>query len=315
MFEPGHRATIPNITSGEDVAIANALSATTWSINFALGAAFGGLVAVWFGRNTVFALDSLSFVASALLISRMRFAEPHAENLPPLRWRELTDFTPVTEGIRYIRRDPKLFATMLVKGGFGLLGANWVILPVLGERVFPVRLAGLNEQQAGTLGMSLLLASRGVGAIFGAYSSGRFAGIDRAKLVRSISIAFFMSAAGYIVLSRAGAMWVAILALLVAHAGGSGAWTSSTTLLQDLTEDRFRGRVFSAEFAFTMLMLAIAAFTAGQLVDRGVDVRTVAMGTGLIVLLPAALWIAKERAGFAREDAKDREAAKKNSRT
>jgi predicted MFS family arabinose efflux permease len=291
MFEPGHRATIPNITSGEDIAIANALSATTWSINFALGAALGGLVAVLLGRNTVFVLDSLSFIASALLISRMRFAEPHSDNLPPLRLRELGDFTPILEGIRYVRRDPKLLSTIFVKGGFGLMGANWVILPVLGERVFPVQLSGLSAQQAGTLGMSALLASRGAGAIFGAYFSGRYAGINRPRLLRSITIAFFMSAAGYLALSRAGALWIAVVTLLVAHAGGSAAWTSSTTLLQELTEDRFRGRVFSAEFAFTMFTLAVASFTAGQLVDHGVAVRTVAMATGLVMLAPAALWI------------------------
>jgi len=91
-------------------------------------------------------------------------------------------------------------------------------------------------------------------------------------------------------------LWVAVLTLLVAHAGGSAGWTSSTTLLQDLTDDGFRGRVFSAEFAFTMLILAAASFTAGQLVDRGVGVRTVAAGTGLVMLLPAALWMAAGRA-------------------
>jgi hypothetical protein len=49
--------------------------------------------------------------------------------------------------------------------------------------------------------------------------------------------------------------------------------------------------VFSAEFAFTMFTLAVASFTAGQLVDHGVAVRTVAMATGLVMLAPAALWI------------------------
>jgi hypothetical protein len=67
--------------------------------------------------------------------------------------------------VRYVRRDPKLLATIFVKGGIGLIGSHWVILPVLGERVFPVRLHGLNPAQAGALGMSTLVASRGLGAI------------------------------------------------------------------------------------------------------------------------------------------------------
>ncbi len=79
LFEPGQRAVIPNITKGDETPVANALCAATWSVNFAIGAALGGFVAVAFGRNTVFVLNSLSFVASALLIRRMRFTEPHAE--------------------------------------------------------------------------------------------------------------------------------------------------------------------------------------------------------------------------------------------
>ena len=38
----------------------------------------------------------------------------------------------------------------------------------------------------------------------------------------------------------------------LAHSGGSIAWVFSTTLLQKYTDDKFRGRVFSAEFAFMM---------------------------------------------------------------
>ncbi len=77
-----------------------------------------------FGRETVFVVNSLSFIASALLIRKMKFAEPHTENLPPLRPRDLVDFSPIAEGVRYVRRDPKLLATIFVKGGIGLIGSQ-----------------------------------------------------------------------------------------------------------------------------------------------------------------------------------------------
>lgn len=296
LFEPGHRAVIPNITHGDQTPIANALAAATWSINFAIGAGLGGLVDVSFGRNTVFILNSLSFVASALLIRRMRFVEPHAENLPPLKARDLVDFTPIAEGVRYVARDPKLLATIFVKGGASLMGTNWVILPVLGERVFPIRLHGLSAAQAGTLGMSTLLAARGLGAIFGAFLGGNVAGTNNTRLRWIILAGFLMGAVGYIALGTAGALAAAVLTLVVAHAGGSAVWTASTTLLQQQTEDRFRGRVFSAEFAFSMLILAVASFVAGRLVDAGVGVRTLAFATGVAMLVPAAVWIVAGRA-------------------
>jgi len=296
LFEPGSRAVIPNITKGDEVPIANAISSATWSFNFALGAGLGGLVLVTFGRETVFIVDSLSFVASALLIRAMKFAEPHADNLPPLRVRDLIDFSPIAEGIRYVRRDTKLLATIFVKGGVGLAGSNWVILPVLGERVFRVQVHGMSAAKAGALGMSVLLASRGVGAILGSYLGGNVAGTDRSRLRWTILAGFAMIGAGYVALGAAGSLLMAVLTLVVAHAGGSACWTASTTLMQQQTEDRFRGRVFSAEFAFSMLALSISSYAAGRVVDRGVDVRTVAVATGVVMVVPIGAWMIAGRA-------------------
>ena len=296
LFEPAQRAVVPNITTGDEIPIANALASATWSVNFALGAGLGGLVLVTFGRETVFVVNSLSFVASALLIRAMKFAEPHAENLPPLRPRDLIDYSPIAEGWRYVRRDPKLRATIFVKGGIGLIGANWVILPVLGERVFRVQVHGLSAAQAGALGMSTLLGARGIGAIAGSFLGGTFAGTDIVRLRWTILAGFAMTGLGYVVLGAAGSLVIAVLTLVVAHAGSSACWTASSTLLQKQTDDRFRGRVFSAEFAFSMLALGVSSFAAGQAVDRGISVRTVAVATGLTMLAPVTAWLMAGRA-------------------
>jgi hypothetical protein len=76
-----------------------------------------------------------------------------------MRARELADFTPIVEGIRYVRRDSRMLATMFVKCGLGLMGTNWVILPLLGERCFGSS-DGLHASSGGMLGMSLLMGSR-----------------------------------------------------------------------------------------------------------------------------------------------------------
>jgi MFS family permease len=296
LFEPGARAIIPNIAQPGEIAVANALASATWSMNFAVGAALGGVVAVAFGRHTVFVLNALSFVASALFLRRMKFTEPHAENQPPLRARDFQDFSGIIEGVRYVRRDPRLLASIFVKGGVGLMGANWVILPLLGEKVFPLHLSRLTDSQAGTLGMSALLGSRGAGAILGSFLGGNVAGSDPVRLRRTILASFLMGAIGYLFLGAAGSLAIALIPLIVAHCGGSAAWTASTTLLQELTEDRFRGRVFSAEFAFCTLTLALCSFAAGLLADGGVPVRTLAYATGGLMIAPALAWLAAQRA-------------------
>ncbi len=73
FFEPARNAVIPNVVDEQDVIVANTLSSATWSFDLAIGSMLGGIVAAWLGRDAVFAINSLSFAVSALLISRMTF--------------------------------------------------------------------------------------------------------------------------------------------------------------------------------------------------------------------------------------------------
>ena len=295
FFEPGRNAVIPNIVPASLLIKANNLAAITWSFNFAAGAALGGFIAAYLGRGPVFVLNALSFVASALLLRRMRFAEPHSENLPPVRARELFSLSPIAEGIRYVRGDARLTATLFVKCGLGLLGANWVIVPILGERVFPVFRPGFDAHRAGMLGMSLLMAARGMGAICGPVLAVSWAGEALPRLRLAIGLGFAAAFAGYVGLGLAPSMPLACACLVAAHGGLSAVWVFSTAMLQLQTEDRYRGRVFSAEFGLAVLTMAASSYLAGVLVDRGVPVLRVAMLTGLAMLVPAAAWAWAQR--------------------
>lgn len=289
LFEPGRSAVIPNITEGDDVIVANSLSSTTWSVNFAIGFALGGIVAAQFGRNTVFVLNSLSFVVSALCIRAMKFAEPHA-HAAPFQLKELTNFSLIREGIAYVWKDRRLRTTIFVKAGLGCMGSNWVLLPIFGERIFPVHRMGFSARQSGMLGMSVLMAARGLGAFVGPLLAGKWAAGSLSRMRLGILFGFFFAGAGYLALSMSTNILVACAALVLAHSGGSMLWVFSSTLLQIQTEDRFRGRVFSAEFAFSVITMSASSYTAGFLIDRGMTARLVAGCTGLIVLIPALLW-------------------------
>ena len=296
LFEPGRNSVIPNITrNDEETLVANGLGSTTWSFNLAIGSAIGGLIAAVFGRDTVFVVNSISFIASALLIRGMKFREPHLEHVAPLRAKDLSDFTPIVEGFQYIRCHPRLFATIFVKAGIGLMGTNWVLLPIFGERIYPVHLEGFDPKSAGMLGMSLLMGCRGIGALIGPIAASRWSGNSRARFRTGIIFGFAAAAAGYLALGFSPTLLAACTAVVLAHSGGSIAWVFSTTLLQLQTDDRFRGRVFSAEFAFNVATMSLATFTAGRLMDVGWSVYDVAKLTGLFVLIPGLLWAVAQR--------------------
>jgi predicted MFS family arabinose efflux permease len=290
FFEPAHSAVIPNIVPAEDVLPANALASITWSVCLAVGASLGGVVAVLLGRDAVFLLNAVSFLGSGWLIRRMRFDEPHAEALGPLRARDLVDFSPVIEGARYIVADRRLLATVFVKGGIGLLGANNVLLPILGQREFPVHLAGLDAQRGATLGMSLLMGARGAGALIGPLVASKLARDRHSRLRAGILAGFVLASAGYLLLGISHPLIVAVAAVIIAHSGASTNWVFSTTLLQVYTTDRFRGRVFAAEFGLCMLGISASSYLAGLAIDWGAPARAVAIAIGAVMIAPAAAW-------------------------
>jgi predicted MFS family arabinose efflux permease len=295
FFEPARTAVVPNICPPEDILVANTLSSTTWSLNLALGSALGGVVAVLFGRDLVFVINAASFAISAALIGRMRFHEPHAEAHPPMRAKDLVDFSPILAGIRYVHSDARRVAMLLVKSGLGVIGPGWVLFTVMGKQYFPVHLHGLNAERSAILGMSVLLGARGVGSLIGPLISATWAGRSEGRLRTGILCGLLAAAAGYTLLGLSKTLLLACFWTIVAHMGGAVVWVFSTTLLQLTTEDRFRGRVFAAELGFAMVTMAGGAYLAGYFLDAGVPASTVATDAGLLMLIPAALWLWAQR--------------------
>src|SRR5580700_3838854 len=300
FFEPARNAVIPNIAAKGEILIANTLSSATWSVNLLIGASVGGVVAAFFGRDAVFILNALSFLASAVLIGGMHFAEPHAESAAPLRPRDLVDFSPVLEGIRYVRNHRTLLPTVFAKAGELMIGPSWVIFTVLGAHEFAVHWRGMDAARGGMLSMSILLGGRGLGAMIGPLVSARWAGRSDRRLQLGILYGYLIIAVGYGALGVSRTVWMAAACAMLAHAGGSTVWVFSTTLLQLHTDDRFRGRVFSTDLGFSMLTIAAGAYLCGRLLDAGIAARTVATFTGLVMLIPATLWTLAMRFGMER---------------
>jgi len=290
FFEPARNAMIPNVVKREDVVVANTLSSTTWSINLMVGATLGGVVAALLGRDAVFVLNALSFLASAALIWGMRFAEPHAEGARPFAARELVDFSPILAGIRYVREHARLRSTVLVKAGNLSIGPGWVLFTVMGQNEFAVRWHGMAPERGAFLGMSLLLGARGLGALLGPLLAAPWAGHWKHRLEVAIFWGYLAGAAGYTLIGVSGHLWQACLCVALAHFGSSIVWVFSTTLLQMQSDDKFRGRVFAADLCLCMFTIAAGAYLAGRFVDWGFAARNVASVAGMLMLIPAGLW-------------------------
>src|SRR5256714_13863592 len=161
FFEPAKTAAIPSIVSDRELLPANAIASVTWSAMLTLGAALGGFVAGWFGTNAAFVLDSLSFLASAILIASVTFPKRPARAKAKVTIAKALGISDTLEGGRYVKHRPRVFAYLMVKSMWGMGGGILTLLAVFGEKIFPV--AGKTAT-----GIGVLFTARGIGTAVGA---------------------------------------------------------------------------------------------------------------------------------------------------
>lgn len=288
IFEPARSAILPNVVSAGEILPANALSSATWSFALAVGAALGGAITAWMGRDVAFAANAFSYFVSAVLIFRISIKERHV--LPQKLADSVAAATAsVREGFEYVRSHGEVLTLVLAKVGIGALGGSLLLLVIFGERIFP--LAG-----HGALAVGLLYAARGVGAGVGPLIGDRLTGGIQRRMWQSIGLSFFIIAAAYVAFSQAPSLGVAIICIFIGSTGSSNIWVMSTSLLQINTSDQVRGRVFALDFGLLMLMIAVSNYVVGHGLDVwGFTPRELAAALGLLMIVPGVLWIGSRK--------------------
>jgi len=285
FFEPARTATIPSVTSADELMPANAASSAMWSAMLAIGASVGGLVTAFAGRDIAFVVNAASFFASALFIGQTRYDATPTPGPRPQGLAALTGLWDLIEGFRYLRRHTHVAALMFVKFGWGIAGGVLLLLTIFGQRIFPVG-------GSTAAGIGVLYGARGIGAGLGPITLRWILGQTPGALRRTIGPAYFMVGAFYVVLAFAPTLPVAAAAVLCAHFGGSILWVFSTVLLQMEVPDRFRGRVFAAELALVTLSSSVSSYwTAYQLDHAGWSPRTLSFALGAMFMVPGAVWL------------------------
>ncbi len=276
VFDPATSAAFPNVVDAEDLGPANALFGSLWGTMLALGAALGGIVAAALGSEAAFLIDSASFTISAFLIARI--GRPFAEERDAaLQHPGVVEAT--VETVRFARRDHRVLALLAVKAGFGLAAGVIVLLSVVAENVFG----------AGAIGIGVLMAARGVGALVGPFLGRWIAGPDDRRLFAAIGTALAVFGLGYTAFGLMPTLVFAAPAVAVAHLGGGAQWTLSSYGLQRVVPDRLRGRIFAADGALITVTITISSLlTAWSATAFGA--RTTAIGLGIVAIAYAAAW-------------------------
>ena len=276
VFDPASSAAMPNVVDPEDLPTANALSGSLWGTMLAVGAAAGGVVATLFGPNAAFAVDAASFAVSAMLLlgvhrafsERPRARRAHRDHGGRPRDRRATP-----------DRIGGCWALVSVKFGFGAAAGVLALIAVFAKELF----------HAGDVGFGLLMAARGVGALIGPFVGHRLAGRGHRRLLPVIACSLATFGTGYALLGVTPTLWLAALAILIAHLGGGSQWVLSSYGLQRLVPDHIRGRIFAFDFALITLSLGVSSLIASTLADQ-IGPRPAVMIAGGIALTWAGIW-------------------------
>ncbi len=276
FFEPASSAALPNLVSREDLARANVLMGSAWGTMLVVGAALGGLVAAVFGETAAFIGDALTFAISAslLLSIRGRFHETD-----PVRDHGVTIGEDIRETVSFARREHRVLALLVVKGGFGIAAGAIGLVSVFAVDVF--------HGGPGTIG--LLMSARGLGALTGPFIFRRWTRGRDDRLFTGLSIAGVIFAIGYGIFSISPTAALAGVGACVAHVGGGATWTLSTYGLQRFTPDAIRGRVFAFDYGFVTMTIGASIFFAGLAADH-VDPRIVMAVVATVAFAWAMGW-------------------------
>ena len=266
FFTPALSASVPVLVEGEDLLAANAVTWSTAQLVQILGSAVsGGLIAL-FGVSTAFAVNAISFLASALSISLVAF--PVAEWVPTGSYLQSA-----REGLTYARRDRFVSAMFAVQMLASLaVGATSALLVVLAERRYHLPPAGF----------ATFLFAIGLGALLGPFILGSLTRSYRDR--RLLFLPYIIRGVGDVLL---GLLTVPLLGQILLFVYGLNTATGMMTyqtVMQTQVPDAIRGRVFTLMDMGWNLARIVSVVLGGVLADRlGIAAVYYAGGTMLIV--------------------------------
>jgi MFS family permease len=247
----------------------NAVLNIAFTASAAIGPAIAGLVVAGFGVQSALLLDAASFYAIAWILltaGPLPQAEPD-----PGRVRDR-----VRAGIAYIREMATLRRLLVAQGAAFVFFA--AVIPI--EVVYSKQTLG-----AGDSGYGLLLASWGVGMVFGSIV---FARVRRTPLPALLFFSTLAVGVGYLGLAAAPTLAFACGAAVIGGAGNGVQWVSAISAVQELTVAGMQARVMSVLESIGAAMPGLG-YLLGGLIASAVSPRATFLVAGIGVFAIVAV--------------------------
>jgi MFS family permease len=279
FFTAGRNAILPVIAMPEEIHTANTMTQTTSWASLTIGA-FLGAVGSQFGFVLAFGFNALSFVISALCVSRLR-RESGFKPAQAGHTHRPTGIRQYRDGIAYMRATPLVFGIAMLSVGWASGGgAAQILFSLFGEKVF----------NAGPLGIGVIWGFAGIGLLIGgaiAYRLGKVLTFEQYK--RTVAIAYVVHGGAYVLFSQMPTLALACVFIMISRAAIAVSSVLNTSQLLHHVEDRFRGRVFATleSLTWSTMMLSMMATGAATI---SYSPRVIGAWAGVISSTTAIFW-------------------------
>ncbi len=275
---PAMNAFLPEAVPPGTVHEANSLYQGSRSLAGIAGPAIGSLLIPLIQTGGALAFDAATFFLSALLLGTAALQGAAPEGDPRPRTSPLAD---MWEGLRYVRRIPWLWITILAFTVVNVAeaGPRNVVLPIF----VGVELGG------GPTAIGLALSAMAAGELVGLVAPSLFPRIKRRG-----PVAYAMTAAAgasLLLLAWVGALWH-VLVLMAVRGAVLGVFSLLwSTSIMEFVDEEVRGRVVSLDMVGSFALLPAAMVGSGFLAEI-VGARTVFLLGGVAIVAVAAVGLA-----------------------
>lgn len=278
FFNPASSAALPNLCKPEELPSAVSLQQSSFAGMLFFGAFVGALVTEWFGRETAFILNGLSFLGAAWFIARVKANFSNESSAQAMSGG--STLRALTDGFRYLKLNRQVLAFVLFKPIWGITVGAIGLYSAYAYQVYNV----------GASGISWLYAGRGLGGVIGpVVFTALIAPKNTRQFIMVLMSAVVLIFAGYGIYGISTSPVIGAIGTFIGHLGGASVFAFTRLFMQREVPDRLRGRVFSLDSVAFWLANSASTLLMGYLATQMMP-QTVVLGGVFLTALLALIW-------------------------
>ncbi|WP_394140975.1 MFS transporter [Cytobacillus oceanisediminis] len=271
IYSPTRMSSIPALVKPDRLLYVNAIEQIMTGSVLIIGSSTGGILSFVFGTQAAFMINGVTFLLSALLISKLCIPVSDKKETKPK-----TVSSPIFSPLRLVFGSSALIAFFIIMLTMPLAnGIDNILVSIYGLEVFDM----------GELGVGFMYGALGLGLILSSF----FSHMIKRGLLTLVIIFIALEGTGHILLSLAPSFYFALLTVVfITFAGGLGNICLDTVMMKFIPKSK-QGTFFGLMQMLSNLSLAISMGSAGFLLEIFAP-RTLSLIVGLAYILFTSMY-------------------------